>query len=161
MAYLEEIPKYKDYLIHLIVENPKISVYTDNQGLESDPSELICKNVFPYPYIPDTQTEVKTNICCDIYVPRVQDKIIKNVQIVINVFSHKDHSTYKGKTRVDLICTEIDKTLNGNQEFGIDTADLISVMPYYLAGNNYFGKQMIYNVQNFNQRRCRHNEHKF
>ena len=95
----------------------------------------------------------------DIYVPRVRDKLFKDVQIVINIFSHKNMSTYKGKSRVDLLNIEVDKILNGNMDFGIDSVQLYSVMPY-LPNNHFFGKQIIYTVQNFNQRRCRHNEHK-
>lgn len=120
---------------------------------------MVGKNIFPNPYIPDTQSQVRTYICLDIYVPRVKDKIFKDVQIVLNIFSHKDVSTYEGKSRVDLINIEVDKVLNGNMDFGIDAVELVSVMPY-TPNNNFFGKQIIYNVQNFNQRRCKHNEHK-
>lgn len=120
---------------------------------------MVGKNIFPNPYIPDTQSQVRTYICLDIYVPRVKDRIFKDVQIVLNIFSHKDVSTYEGKSRVDLINIEVDKVLNGNMDFGIDAVELISVMPY-TPNNNFFGKQIIYNVQNFNQRRCKHNEHK-
>lgn len=77
---------------------------------------------------------------------------------MVNVFSHKSASTYKGKSRVDLINIEVDKILNGNLNFGIDAVELVSVMPY-IPNNNFFGKQIVYNVQNFNQRRCKHNEH--
>ncbi len=85
--------------------------------------------------------------------------ISKDVQIIINVFSHKKMSTYMGKSRVDLINIEIDKILNGNMEFGTDAVKLVSVMPY-IPNNQFFGKQLIYNVPNFNQRRGKQNEHK-
>lgn len=120
--------------------------------------DLIGENIYPNPYIPDTQSEVKNYICLDIYVPKVRDMLFKDVQIVINIFSHKDSSTYKGDSRVDLINIEVDKTLNGSFDYGIDKVDLVSVMPY-IPNNKFFGKQIIYTVQNFNQRRCKHNEH--
>lgn len=160
MAYLEEIPVYKDELLHALVEREEIVKYIDSKDENVfDPVDLIGLNIFPNPYVPDTQTEVKTYICMDVYVPRVKDKIFKDVQIVINIFSHKDMSTYKGKSRVDLINIEVDKILNGNMDFGVDAVELVSVMPY-IPNANYAGKQIIYNVPNFNQRRCRHNEHK-
>ena len=159
MAYLEEIPKYKSDILHAIIDNEKIITYINpDKEKYSDPSDLIGVNIFPNPYIPDVQTEVKTYICVDVYVPRVQDMIFKDVQMVINVFSHKSVSTYHGKSRVDLINIEIDKILNGNYDFGVDKVDLISVLPY-LPNSKFFGKQLIYNVPNFNQRRCKHNEH--
>lgn len=161
MAYLEEIPEYKTDLLQEFLNNEKIVTYIGNNDKEiQDPVDLIGVNVFPFPYVPDTQTEVKAYICMDIYVPRVKDKIFKDVRIVINVFSHKEMCTYNGKSRVDLINIEVDKILNGNNNFGIDEVQLVSVSPYFDAGNKFSGKQMIYNVQNFNQRRCRHNEHK-
>jgi len=159
MAYLEEIPKYKDELLHAFVDNNDIVKYIDSKDNNvTDPVDLIGINIFPTPYIPNTQSEVKTYICLDIYVPRVKDMMFKDVQIVINIFSHKDTSTYRGKSRVDLLNIEVDKILNGNYGFGIDKVDLVSVMPY-IPNNRFAGKQIIYNVPNFNQRRCKHNEH--
>ena len=160
MAYLEEIPEYKVDLLHEFLKNDDIVKYIGNKDENIyDPVDLIGVNVFPFPYVPDTETEVKTYICMDIYVPRVKDMLFKDVQIVFNIFSHKDMGTYKGKSRVDLINIEIDKILNGNYDFGIDKVDLISVLPY-IPNNKFSGKQIIYNVPNFNQRRCKHNEHK-
>lgn len=159
MAYLEEIPEYKSDLLHAFVDNKNIVTYIGNKSKNIyDSSDLVGINIFPHPYIPDTQTEVLTYITLDIYVPRVRDKIIKDVQIVINIFSHKDMSRYKGKSRVDLLCIEVDKILNGSQDFGIDSVDLVSVLPY-TPNSKHAGKQMIYNVQNLNQRRCAYREH--
>lgn len=160
MAYLEEIPEYKTDLLHSFINNEKIVTYIGNKDKEiQDPVDLIGINVFPFPYVPDTETEVKTYICMDIYVPKVKDMIFKDVQIVLNIFSHKEMGTYKGKSRVDLINIEVDKILNGSYDFGIDKVDLVSVMPY-VPNNKFSGKQIVYNVPNFNQRRCKHNEHK-
>lgn len=160
MAYLEEIPEYKSDLITAFVDNVNIVKYINNTDPSiTDPADLVGVNIFPNPYIPDTQSQVRNYICLDVYVPRVKDKIFKDVQIVLNIFSHKDVSTYRGKSRVDLINIEVDKILNGNMDFGIDAVELVSVIPY-IPNNNFFGKQIIYNVENFNQRRCKHNEHK-
>lgn len=160
IAYLEEIPMYKDDLLHAFIENDKIITYIDSHDENvQDPVDLIGTHIFPNPYIPDTETAVKVYLCMDIYVPRVQDMIFKDVQIVINIFSHKKMSTYKSKSRVDLLNIEVDKVLNGNMDFGVDAVKLVSVMPY-IPNNNFFGKQIVYNVPNFNQRRCKHNEHK-
>lgn len=160
MAYLEEIPKYKTDLLQELLKVDDIITYIGNEDDEiQDPVDLIGVNVFPFPYVPDTETEVKTYICMDIYVPKVKDMIFKDVQIVVNIFSHKEKGTYKGNSRVDLLNIEVDKILNGNYDFGIDEVKLVSVMPYS-PNSNFFGKQLIYNAPNFNQRRCKHNGHK-
>lgn len=144
-------------MLRAFVGNENIVTYINNANID-DPVDLIGENIFPNPYIPDTQSEAKNYICMDIYVPRVKDMLFKDVQIVVNIFSHKNSSTYKGKSRVDLINIEVDKILNGNFDFGIDKVDLVSVMPY-IPNSSFFGKQIIYTVPNFNQRRCKHNEH--
>lgn len=144
-------------MLRAFVGNENIVTYINNANID-DPVDLIGENIFPNPYIPDTQSEVKNYICMDIYVPRVKDMLFKDVQIVVNIFSHKNSSTYKGKSRVDLINIEVDKILNGNFDFGIDKVDLVSVMPY-IPNSSFFGKQIIYTAPNFNQRRCKHNEH--
>lgn len=160
MAYLEKIPEYKSDLLKLFMKNDNIVEYIGNTDKNIyDPVDLIGVNVFPTPYIPDTETEVKTYICMDMYVPKVQDKIFKIIRIVINIFSHKDMSLYNSKSRVDLLNIEVDKILNGNLDFGIDEVELVSVLPY-IPNSNFSGKQIIYDVPNFNQRRCKHNEHK-
>lgn len=160
MAYLEEIPAYKEDILNAFIENKKIVEYIGNTDSDiEDPVDMIGKNIFPNPYVPDTQIVNKTYICLDIYVPRVHNKLFKDIQIVVDVFSHKGVSNYNGKSRVDLINIEIDKILNGNPEFGIDEVELISLLPY-IPNKDFAGKQMIYKVPNFNQRRCRHNEHR-
>lgn len=157
MAYLEEIPEYKSSILKTFISNENIITYIDNSSVI--PVDLIGENIFPFPYVPQTQDEVRMFLCVDVYVPKVRDKLLKDVQIVVNVFGHKDKSLYKGKSRIDLMAVEVDKILNGNYDFGIDAVELISVMPY-CPHMNYFGKQLIYNVQHFNQRRGRGNEHK-
>lgn len=160
MAYLEEIPEYKLDLLKLFVANDNIVKYIDSKDKTvEDAVDLIGKHVFPMHYIPDTETETKVYLCLDIFVPRVKDRMFKTAQIVINVFAHKDKTLVGYDSRVDMINIEIDKLLNGNMDFGIDEIELSSVSPYH-PQTKFVGKQLVYNVMNFNQRRCKHNEHK-
>ena len=78
MAYLEEIPSYKDDLLHAFIENENIItlIGSKDQNIQ-DPVDLIGENIFPNPYVPDIQSEVKTYLCMDIYVPRVNIFLIK------------------------------------------------------------------------------------
>ena len=98
MAYLEEIPSYKDDLLHAFIENENIItlIGSKDQNIQ-DPVDLIGENIFPNPYVPDIQSEVKTYLCMDIYVPRVRDKLFKDVQIVINIFLIKICLPIRGK----------------------------------------------------------------
>lgn len=157
MAYLEEIPAYKNTLIRALIDNPKIVEYIGRTDI-TDPTDLIGQNIYPFPYVPSTQEEAKTYICCDLYVPRVYDMVHKDIQIEIRVFSHKGIGTYQGKSRVDLLSIELDKMLNGSQNYGIDAAQLKYVSPY-IPNDSYFGKTLVYVSYNFNQNRGRGNEH--
>lgn len=152
----------KKQLLQAIINNERIVDIIGNGEVAAgkfDPADLIGENVFPYPYIPETQADVKTCICFDIYAPRIEDKIFKTVQIVLNIFSHKNEKTYKNDVRVDILNVEMDKILNGNYGYGIDSVELKSVLPY-CPNNNYYGKQLVYNVLKLNQKGCIHNEHK-
>ena len=159
MAYLEEIPKYKDALLRSLIANPKIVEYIGRTDLE-DPTDLVGTggNIYPYPYIPSTQDEARTYICFDVYVPSVQDMMFKDIQIAISVFSHKTIGSYQGVSRVDLLAIEIDKLINGNQDYGIDAAQLKQMSPYIPNDSNY-EKTMFYRAYNLNQNRGRGNEH--
>ena len=95
MAYLEEIPEYKSDILLTFAKNKNIMTYIGNEKI-TDASDLLGENIFPNPYVPNTESEVKVYVCLDIYVPRIKDKIFKDVQIVINIFSHKDKKRYKG-----------------------------------------------------------------
>lgn len=159
MAYLEEIPVYKNAFLQALIDNQNIVTFLGNTGESvTQPADLIGVNIHPTPYIPDTPDAVMTYICFDVYVPKVKDRFYKDVQMIINIFSHKNQAPLNGKSRVDLLNIEVDKLLNGNMDYGIDAVELVSVLPY-IPNNTYYGKQMIYNIPDFNQRRCRHHEH--
>ena len=57
MAYLEEIPSYKDDLLHAFIENENIItlIGSKDQNIQ-DPVDLIGENIFPNPYVPDIQS---------------------------------------------------------------------------------------------------------
>ena len=157
MAYLEVIPRYKDKLFEQFTQNLTISRHTSQ--------------ILPYPFVPNEQTQNGTYLAFDLYVPQVRDKHLKDLQIVVNVFSHKEQICHEqnlyeqgsqeessdtqasapGENRVDLICAEIDRILNGNRDFGIDGVSLVSVLAHSPA-KDYYGKQLTYAALDFNQK---------
>lgn len=147
MAYLEEIMTYKQNLMYMFLQSEEITNLIDNPKSES----LSETNIFMYYYVPDTITTVGTYICFDVYAPRVQDRLLKNVELRIDIFSHQDSmATGLGYTRVDKLQSIIDKMLNGNKQFGIDEIELKSNVPL-VVNNTHRGKTLYYQVLNFNQ----------
>ncbi len=135
MAYLEEIIRYKTKLLAQFDQNKTVSEHADQ--------------ILSYPFIPG-QTQKGTYVTFDMYVPQIRDKHLKDLQIVVNVFSHGEHVSESN--RVDLLCGEIDGMLNGSPDFGIEDVKLVSVLPYSPA-ENYYGKQLTYAILDFNQKK--------
>lgn len=138
MAYLKEIPRYKAKLLES---------FTNNQELSKPDIQI-----FPFFFVPNEQAQKGIYLTFDLYVPQIRDKNLKDIHIVVNVFSHKEHIVNGENNQVDVLCSEIDGILNGSQDFGIDHVNLVSVLSYSPA-ENYYGKQLIYAVLDFNQKR--------
>lgn len=152
MAYLEEIYQNKNKIINLLINSQEIVDTINNTSIETA-DELIGQNVFRNLYIPDTQSEAKTYICIEIYITRVTDKLIKKADIHFWIFSHQSISdTGLGYTRVDYIQSQIDRIMNGNYNFGIDSVNLIG-SNMFKPNANFGGVELIYRVTDFNQDR--------
>lgn len=157
MAYLEEVYQAKNKIITLLLNDTEIVKTIDPDFIEI-PDDLINENVYRSLYIPDAQSEAKTYICLEIEVPKIYNKLIKYLDIHIWIFSSQSISdTGNGYTRVDYIQSRIDKIMNGNYDFGIDEVGLRS--SYIFRPNAKFGgKELIYRVPEFNQKRCGEND---
>lgn len=157
MAYLEEIYQYKTKILPLLFNSSEIVDAIGNKDIDPEATdELINNNIFPFLYIPSTQTEVKTYICFDLFIPKGQVKgdLIKNVRLHFYIFSHQDHNFNKGYSRVDYIQSQIDKILNGNSKFGIDKINLEASTLLSFGSTPYRGKELVYTIPELNQDRC-------
>jgi hypothetical protein len=149
MAYLEEIIDTKNDIVNKLITNEIIVQMLDTK-VES-PDELIGKNIFKDLYIPDTQSEAKTYICLGVFVNKIQNQIIKYLEIHFWIFSHQNvMDTGLGYTRVDKIQSEIDKIMNGSYQFGIDQAQLKGSYQYKVL-QDFTGVELVYDVPNLNE----------
>jgi len=153
MAYLEEIYQIKNKVIDLILESQPIIDAIDNQTVDTN-KELIGKNIYRDLYIPDTQDEAKTYICVTAYVNKVQDKLIKTVDLNFYIFTHQSIMNFNDTyTRVDCIQSKIDKIINGNYDFGIDATGLKGSRQFR-PNAKFGGVELSYTIPNLNQDRC-------
>jgi len=151
---LQELGAYKQtFLSKLRTSSEVKEILLGNDYDEEIVDEILDKHIFPFLYIPDTQTEEKTYVCVDVVVPQTLNFSIKNLKIIIYVFCHKYLMKYKKAgqigTRTDILSNIIDEKLNGSREFGIGRLALQSV-ELFMSEKTYYGRILTYSASDFN-----------
>ena len=95
-SLLKDIGVCKEKLSFSFLDSPEICelMIGKKNYSEEEVHNLIYKQIFPYLYIDDTQTEVMTYICLEVDIPRIPTHTIKNVQVIIWICSHKEDMKY-------------------------------------------------------------------
>lgn len=149
---LNEFFDYKNRLVADMVTNPEIvSLLRDDAVENYDPSALVYTQIFPFEYVPETLEHGQTYICCDVDVQKTSSKTFLSPVIYVWVFTHKSKLRLdKGGVRVDKLCSEIAKTLNGSRYYGLGELDLYSVKRFSPI-TDYQGKVMMFVAKDFNR----------
>lgn len=149
---LNEFFDYKNRLVADMVTNPEIvSLLRDGAAESYDPSALVYTQIFPFEYVPETLEHGQTYICCDVDVQKTSSKTFLSPVIYVWVFTHKSKLRLdKGGVRVDKLCSEIAKTLNGSRYYGLGELDLYSVKRFSPI-TDYQGKVMMFVAKDFNR----------
>lgn len=152
--YLEELGTYKQTILSKLRTSIEVQeiLLGDNYD-EEIVDELLDEHIYPFLYVPDTQTKVKTYVCADVTVPKAQNFSIKNLEIIIYVFCHKSLTKYKKAgsvgTRTDILSDVIDKMLDTSRDFGIGRLKLESVN-LFISEKTYYGRILTYSASDFN-----------
>lgn len=152
-SVLKDIGIYKNRLISLLLESPDIlELMLGKEYTEIDVENIVYKQIFPYLYVDDTQTSVKTFLCFDVGVARVPTATIKDIKIIMRIYCHKDCMRYSKNgylgTRADILSDMIERQLGDSYRFGVGRLQLESVLPIYLE-KTYYGKEIIYTTPDF------------
>ncbi|MBC5688213.1 hypothetical protein H8S37_04625 [Mediterraneibacter sp. NSJ-55] len=153
---LKDLGLYKNKLISMLINSSEIyDALCENNSTYTDSSELIFSQIYPYLYVDETQTEVLTYICVETSVPRIPTGTIKDVKLIIWVYSHKEDMKYHVAdyvgTKVDIVSDIVERIISSEENcyrFGIGKPELINV-DYFFPQNKYYGRQMIYNIPDF------------
>lgn len=153
---LKDIGIYKNKLISLLLSSKEICDSLLQDGYtEQDVDNLIYTQIFPYLYIDDVQTEVRSYICADISIPIIPNGTIKKCQLTIWTCVHKDSMRYLYPgyvgTKPDIIADMIDRLITNDincRKFGIGKAFLTSV-GHFLPQTNYYGRELKYTLPDF------------
>lgn len=153
-SILKDMGSYKNKIVSAFVNSDEICelLFNKEPYTEEDVENLIYSQVFPYLYVDETQTEVKSYICFEVDVPKIPTGTVKDMKLIVWAYSHKDGMRYSKKgysgTKVDILVDMIEKQLRESDEFGIGKPQLLSCT-YFIPNSKYYGKQMIYNMPDF------------
>lgn len=153
-SILKDMGSYKNKIVSAFINSDEICelLFNKEAYTEENVEDLIYKQIFPYLYVDETQTEVKTYICFEVDVPRIPTGTVKDMKLIVWAYSHKDGMKYTKKgysgTKVDILVDMIEKQLRESDKFGIGKPQLLSCT-YFIPNNKYYGKQMVYNMPDF------------
>lgn len=148
---LSEFYDYKNKLMEDILTNERI-VHLINENIPFENAEsLAYTQVFPSEYVPDTAEHGKTYVCFDVDIQRSFDKLYLLPTIYIWVFTHRSLMRLpEGGLRVDTICNEICKAINGSMYYGLGRLNFYS-SKRFAPITDYNGKLLTFETVDFNR----------
>lgn len=159
MGRTSPIKTYKKKLITSIVNSPDLIALVNNNYIDEDgecvnSDELIYQQIFPYYYIPETQTEVQSYVIMKVNGLGIKNKIYNKAEIYICVVSHQDCMQAKGGgTRIDLMGEIIENLFNGRDDFGFGEMELTSNIETEI-NNTHRCRVLRFIVEDFNADAC-------
>lgn len=151
---LKDIGVYKNRLVSAILNSNNIIQLLLNKDTYSDEEvdDLMYTQIFPYLYVDGTQLEVLSYLCLEVNVPRIPTTTIKDIQIIIWAYCHKDCMKYSKKgflgTRADILADMVERELRDSDRFGIGKLRLTSVS-HFFPNNKYYGREMRFTIPDF------------
>ncbi len=162
LTYLDEIVRYPNEAIRLIGEDKYCAGLLVNKAFDEvtdDDKDLAYGRMFDYEFVTSTTTESLAYIFCEIDIPRVKNKTIKDIELYVTVACHKDYMHLDRKVfrgiignRRDNLVRFIDKLLNFSDVFGIGDLSLQRVNTGTLS-DKFTARRLTYTVPDFNNRR--------
>lgn len=151
MALLKELTEYRSKIMKLICSDQEIvDLITDKPNSAVPDRSLMYKNIYPYAYIPDVTKTTETFVCFRIYIPEVQNKTFKTMNIVFYIFSHQDYIRTSDGLRTDLIANRIENLFNGTMDLGVGRMKLTG-MDDISPASTFHGIALEYSVSEFNR----------
>lgn len=159
MGKTSPIVRYKKKLMSLIVNSPKLIALVNDEyvvnGECENADDLIYEQLFPYYYIPDTQSETLAYVLMKVNGLGVRDKIYNKAEVYICAVSHQDIMKVKrgGGTRIDLMGEVIEELFNGRDDFGFGEMELKSNIETNI-NNTHRCRELRFTVEDFNADAC-------
>lgn len=151
---LKDIGLYKNRLVSALLNSNNIIQLLLNKDTYSDEEvdNLMYTQIFPYLYVDGTQIEVLSYLCLEVNIPRIPTTTIKDIQIIIWAYCHKDCMKYSKKgflgTRVDILSDMVERELRDSDRFGVGKLRLTSVS-HFFPNNKYYGREIRFAIPDF------------
>ena len=160
MGKTSPITRYKSKLMSSIINSPELIALVNDSYIEDgeiiDANGLVYKQIFPFYYIPDTQTETLSYVIMKVNGLGVSGKIYNKAEVYICVMSHQDIMKVEdaGGTRIDLMGEIIEDLFNGRDDFGFGEMELKSNAEINI-NTTYRGRELRFFVEDFNADACK------
>lgn len=114
---------------------------------------ILFKQVFPYLYMSDIQSDHLSYVCFEVDIPRMPSNTIKEIKIIIWAYCHKNSMRYSKAdytgTKADILADAIEREFRSSLNFGIGRLNLDSITYLTPSNSQYYGKQLIFTVPDF------------
>lgn len=149
---LEEFFDYKNQLAEDLVTSEEIVKLLDENITMEEADSLIYKQIYPYEYVPETNQEATTFVCCDVDILGTGGtKTFLSPVLYIWIFTHSSKLRLpEGGVRTDKLCSEICKKINGSREYGLGELELYAVKRF-APMTDYQGKCLIFHAKDFSK----------
>lgn len=153
-SVIKDIGSYKTTLLSVVINSDEICelLFYKKPYTEDDVDNLVYSQVFPYLFVNETQTEVLTYLCFEVDIPRIPTGTIKDMKLIVWIYSHKNRMRYSKKgysgTITDILADMVDSQLRDSDKFGIGKLELLSAT-YFSPNRDYYGRQLVYNMPDF------------
>ena len=158
------IIRYKRKLMSSIVNSPELIMLIDPKhvcadgdcvDVDDDEIGLVYKQIFPYYYIPETQTETLSYVLMKVNGLGKVDKMYTKAEVYICVISHQDIMRVKGGkgTRIDMMGEVVEKLFNGRDDFGFGEMELKSDVETNI-NNMHRCRELRFIIEDFNPSAC-------
>ena len=160
MGKTSPITRYKSKLMSSIINSPELIALVNDSYIEDgeiiDANGLVYKQIFPFYYIPDTQTETLSYVIMKVNGLGVSGKIYNKAEVYICVMSHQDIMQVEDAdgTRIDLMGEIIEDLFNGRDDFGFGEMELKSNAEINI-NTTYRGRELRFFVEDFNADACK------
>lgn len=161
MSDTSPIIRYKRKLMSSIVNSPELIKLIDPSFVDEDgdcvdvDDGLVYKQIFPYYYIPDTQSKALSYIIIKVNGLGNVKELYSKAEVYVCVMSHQDIMQVKGGkgTRIDMMGEIIEHLFNFRDDFGFGEMELKSDIEVNIS-DVHRGRELRFIVEDFNSSAC-------
>lgn len=147
---------WKNRVINEMINNSELMSCFEKT--EDEIENIVYKNIFPYGYIPEKQTNVDVYITVQVSIPKITfNKIWAYPRLIINIVCHQNFMELKksgiSADRIDYMSSIIDEMFNGSEGWGCGKLELATNVEENLS-TTYKYRQLVFVGQDLSNNIC-------